>query len=757
MVTQRVELLAPAGSPEALDAAAAEGADGVYLGLKTFNARMRSANFAYSQFEGALRSLHRMGRKIYVTVNTVFEQREADRVYQLLKYLAGIGPDGVIVQDFGVLTMAREFPALKLHASTQMNIASAWGANALSRYGVSRVVLARELTLGEIRNIHQGTNLELEVFVHGALCVSASGLCLFSSYLGGKSANRGLCTQACRRLYTTEGAGKNNSEPDAVSKGYFFSPCDLSLIARIPELAEAGVKSFKIEGRMKSAEYVGTVVSAYRRVIDSLEAGEDQQLRALEDARHILQNDFARSKTEFFAGFETTVSDGTADTYAAPDWFKPDQDGGTGISLGTILKVKGAGMERRALIKAPCFDGLASGKISSGDSVRFHKADDSLRQAHKLIHAESNGRDGYLISIPEGFDIGDSVYLIQTRAMTKRYPPVIPRDLGPFRRQPGREKAPPAALPETTQLARQNRGRAQKNGAPTIPEGLFAAFASTDDLYIAQSLRPAAVILPVNQTTAHTLVEDKTLPFKPEEIILTLDPYFPQADDAFLAGALKKLEERGYRRFILNNPGHFSFFQKNKNVRPQAYAKEPAASAPLLIAGPWLYTFNAWAAAFAASLGTAAFITPLENNRQNLEKTMPPRLRSSVFVTLFAWPPLFRVRGNLRNIYSFKEFKDSRGETFSLIGGRSAAPQDLPTGDTVIIPDTPFSIVDKRPFLMEAGFRRFILDFSGGTFTGSFPVKKKFYREIMAAAEEGQPLRGITRFNWKDGFFSEKN
>ena len=130
----KVELLAPAGSPEALDAAIGEGADAVYLGLKEFNARMRSANFTYSQFEGTIRSLHRLGRKVYVTVNTVFEQREADRVFQLLKYLAGLGPDGIMVQDFGIATLAREnFPSLKLFASTQMNVASARGANLLSK------------------------------------------------------------------------------------------------------------------------------------------------------------------------------------------------------------------------------------------------------------------------------------------------------------------------------------------------------------------------------------------------------------------------------------------------------------------------------------------------------------------------------------------------------------------------------------------------------------------------------------------------
>ena len=199
---KKIELLAPAGSSEALDAAVSEGADAVYLGLKTFNARMRTANFAYSQFEASVKMLHKKDRKLYVTVNTVFEQREADRMYQLLKYLAGVGPDGIIVQDLGVAKMAREcFPSLKLHASTQMNIAAAKGANLLSKYGFSRVVLARELDLAEIRDVRANTSVELEVFVHGALCVSGSGICLFSSYLGGKSANRGMCTQARRRRY----------------------------------------------------------------------------------------------------------------------------------------------------------------------------------------------------------------------------------------------------------------------------------------------------------------------------------------------------------------------------------------------------------------------------------------------------------------------------------------------------------------------------------------------------------------------------
>jgi putative protease len=355
-----IELLAPAGSPEALDAAVGEGADAVYLGLKNFNARMRSANFTYAQFEAALRSLRRMGKKLYVTVNTVFEQREADRMYQLLKYLAAVGPDALIVQDFGVLAMLRsEFPQLKIHASTQMNIASGKGCNALSRQGVSRVVLARELSLEELRSIRSETNVELEIFVHGALCVSASGLCLFSSYLGGKSANRGMCTQACRRLY----------HHGDIDSGYYFSPADLQLLEHVPDIAAAGINALKIEGRMKSADYVGAVVSAYRLVLDAIIGGNEENIQhGIAEARKILQGDFARDKTAFLFNEGNSVN-----------WLNPSQDGGTGISLGMIKKAQGKAGERRALLSE------GTGMLpAEGDSIRLHRRDDSERVSHKV-------------------------------------------------------------------------------------------------------------------------------------------------------------------------------------------------------------------------------------------------------------------------------------------------------------------------------------------------------------------------------------
>lgn len=692
-----VELLAPAGSPEALDAAIGEGADAVYLGLKNFNARMRTSNFAYSQFEGTVKNLHRMKKKIYVTVNTVFEQREADRMYQLLKYLSIVGPDGLIVQDFGVAKMVRDhFPKLKLHASTQMNIEGSRGVNLLSKYGFSRAVLARELNLDEIREVKQNTNMELEVFIHGALCVSVSGICLFSSYLGGKSANRGMCTQACRRLYQ-----------DEEDKGYFFSPMDLQLAQLIPDLAEAGVSSFKIEGRMKSAEYVGTVVSAYRRIIDGCfssagcaSSSGEEKITAVKEGLAILQNDFARAKTTFYH------LDGKPS-----DWLNPNQDGGTGIPLGTILKVRGSGENREALIHSNVIP-------SMGDSVRLHKADDSFRRSHKITGAEKEGGSRCWISIPSGFDQGDSVYLIQTKAMVKRYPPIIPKDLSGFRRVPGRDKAPEVNL---SSLKRKTPDR--------YPEGIYAAVSAIDDLFILQSVRPVCVMLSYNRKTAKRLLaEDQgPLPFGPKETIIVLHPYFPQKDESALTEETALLLDRGYNQFVINNLGHVSLF-KNRDVK--------------LIAGPYLYTFNRYAQAFLAEFGIDDLITPLENNRQNLERTIPNDRRSGVFVNVFAYPALFRIKADLGTMYDFTSFKDSRDENFTLITNQDDG--------SLVIPAQAYSIVDKAPFLKEAGFRRFIADFSGPR------LKKNDYKDVMNALKNRQPLHGTSRFNWRDGFFSNE-
>ncbi|MBQ9282155.1 MAG: U32 family peptidase [Treponema sp.] len=717
------ELLAPAGNIEALDAAIGEGADAVYLGLKSFNARLRSSNFAWNQFEAAVSALHRQNKKIYVTVNTVSEERDLERLYRFLSYLNKIGPDGLIVQDFGVVRMCQEFfPKLELHGSTQMNVESAAGVNLLSKAGLKRVVVARELGLEEIKYIKSHTNAELEIFVHGALCVSESGLCLFSSFLGGKSANRGMCTQACRRFYTVD------SEANGEQQGYYFSPCDLQLIEQIPDLMQLGVESFKIEGRMKSAEYVGSVVAAYRYLMDNW---EKDKKGALATAKRLLSTDFARAKTSYWYNFKTN-EEGVAK--AGSLILNPNQAGGTGIYLGKIDsfgevsdsdKEKAYSAYQEALASNPeaqlsdfqiSMAHLSGGSYDPdiGDSIRLHRQDDSGRASHKVRSVTVDDSGKRFIDVPRGFKRGDSVYLLQTKSMSKRYPHVLPPDIGRYRQQPGAEVLPVLDL---TPVAR--------NELSYFPEGLYIQVSTVQDLFQAISKNPVRVIIELNTETKNDLLVKKvTLPLSKKQVIISLDPYCPASKEEQLASDLAQFIEEGYKTFIVNNIAHISML-RSKGVN--------------MIAGPYLYTFNRWAASWLENQQIGAFITPLENSWDNLKMTWEENVRERVLVTAYAYPALFRMRFALPESYDFLYFKDKEETLFKV---------NSTVDGSVVMPEAPFSIVDKVEILNSDGFKRILLDFS------RTKLSRQELKIVTSSMIKKQPIPETSRFNWKNGFYS---
>jgi putative protease len=263
------ELLAPAGSWEALVAAVSAGADAVYLGGKRYGARAYAENFEEAQLIRALEYAHRSDVKVYVTVNTLLTERELPHAAQFLLFLYEQGADGVLVQDAGLIRLARHtVPHLPLHASTQMTIHSSAGVQWAQEMGLRRVVLARELTLQEISLMAgrlSGSGIGLEVFIHGALCYSYSGQCLLSSSIGGRSGNRGRCAQPCRKPFhlvhgSRDGYDRVFVSPPDYPPSYCLSTRDLCTYQRLDELVRLSVESLKIEGRMKSPEYVATVV-----------------------------------------------------------------------------------------------------------------------------------------------------------------------------------------------------------------------------------------------------------------------------------------------------------------------------------------------------------------------------------------------------------------------------------------------------------------------------------------------------------------
>ena len=299
-------------------------------------------------------------------------------------------------------------------------------------------------------------------------------------------------------------------------------------------------------------------------------------------------------------------------------------------------------------------------------------------------------------------------------------------------------------MPEIKKPCPKTGPRAGKGKRTTedFPEGFYAMVSRIEDLYILQSIRPVKVILPFSRKIAKQLLNTELLkkalfskaglPFHARDIILSLDPFFPQEKDSEFEEYIGALMEKSYVNFIVNNLGHFSLFRRTDE-----------AEKAVLIAGPWLYAFNSWAWEFITGAGAKYNVSPLENNRQNLERTFPMEnhsLRKRVFVTVFSRPALFRIRADLHKVYDFENFSGRKDETFRL------TPVDEGTN---VYPWEPFSILDKTPFLRKAGFTRFILDFSSG------PLKKAEYRDIMEAAQHADLIPGASRFNWKNGFFHE--
>lgn len=276
---KRTELLSPAGTWEALVAAVQSGADAVYIGGVDFSARAGASNFDTEGIISAVKYCHVRGVKVFITLNILIKQSEFEKAVDFAGFLYESGVDGIIIQDLGLAVYIKDvFSDMRLHASTQMSVHSISGAKALEKLGFERVVVARELSAKQIFEIKQQTNLEIEMFVHGAICQSYSGQCLFSSFLGERSGNRGRCAQPCRLSYTLKNGDKT------IKKGYLLSPKDMCLISHMKEIKNAGIDSLKIEGRLKKPEYVASVTKIYRKYLDEPRTVSKEDMDALFNA-----------------------------------------------------------------------------------------------------------------------------------------------------------------------------------------------------------------------------------------------------------------------------------------------------------------------------------------------------------------------------------------------------------------------------------------------------------------------------------------
>ena len=367
------ELLLPVGNIESFYAALKGGADAIYLGLKNFNARGRATNFNNHQLLLMIKEASENNVKVYVTLNTVIKNKEIPELLETIWFLSKTKVSAIIIQDWGTFYLLKKFfPKLIIHASTQMANHNSAGANYSQKKGFERVILARELTMPELIDIHKNISIETEVFVHGALCYSFSGMCNFSSYLGGAGANRGVCTQPCRRFFKVENTNK-----------LLFSMKDNQLIDYVSQLAKIGVSSLKIEGRLKSGEYVYQVAQSYRYIID----GEKKE----DEVYNILKLDMGREKTQWF--YAKNVSNAISQT--------PN----TGILLGEVISVNDNSFTFNSSIK-----------LQKGNRLRIQTKKNSEQISFKIVDFTQNDSGDITVEgSVSGLKQGNAVFLAGLR------------------------------------------------------------------------------------------------------------------------------------------------------------------------------------------------------------------------------------------------------------------------------------------------------------------------------------------------------
>ncbi len=544
------ELLLPAGNMETFKAAIAGEADAVYLGVKNFNARGRAQNFTWKQLAIALSIAKEHNAKVYVTLNTVIKNNEIDELIDTLNTLNQIKPDALIIQDWGVYFIIKNFfPGLPVHGSTQMGIHNSQGVNYAADNLFERVILARELTMEELQAIAQKSRTEIELFIHGALCYSFSGMCLYSSFIGGQGANRGLCKQPCRRVFNQ----KNRPS-------FPFSLKDIETIELIPKIKTLGISSLKVEGRLKSANYVYTVARAYKMVL--------QDNNNLAKAKEMLQMDMGRDKTSYFLGGKVTnsISDRTA----------------TGFELGQILKVTPQSIQLKTSVQ-----------LNKGDRIRVvHK--NGEQTAFKISSFELEKEIYTINQIPEAqFAKNEKVYLASKKdiKLTSLEEPETEIRLKPV----------------TASLKKQVLKSISTKRTPAKRQKKKSFYARINNLDWIKKVNFNEIEGLIIQLPPDKIDQLKTdVPFIKKniyKIILELPAFIPEKQIGQWQSTINKQKSRGIKKFMISHLSQQAFFH------PKDY----------LIANENIYTFNDAAIAQLQKKKVSMFTYPVENDRENLK------------------------------------------------------------------------------------------------------------------------------------------
>ncbi len=684
------ELLAPAGSLEVFAAAVAAGADAVYIGAPAFNARNLAKHFSGAEVAAMIDYGHNHDVKVYLAMNSLMKEEEIAEACELLALCEGLQPDAIIMQDLGLFHLARTyFPSLELHASTLMAAHNSVAVRHYAQMGYERVVLARELTLNEIEAAcRQG--VEIEVFVHGALCFSYSGLCLFSSYLGGKSGLRGRCVQPCRRRYSlaAKGRGKGKSR----NAGYLFSMHDLNGLDAVEGLCRAGVASLKIEGRMRSRHYVESVVAAYRLVLDH---GDE----AMVEAQKLIDLSMGRTATKgYFAG-------GQPD-----DALAPQRSGNIGIFLGRLGTIDKDWVSIK--LKSP---------LALGDRLRLHQEKSGERVSFNVKGMRSRGEQ--LSSAGQGWKVeilisgatlraGDSLYKVDVKGPGGRKSPI---KAGPFAAQVakigsrgvGSLVMQRLGLKEAKITGRSKHGKSPQQGrSRQLP--LWLQGDSWQLLSQSSQMRPTRVVLNLTPATLGQVQRQKRPGRLGKVVIWSLPPVILEEDLDFFAVAVTRLVEVGFHQFQISHISQLQFFPEGERFVTLPDRKRKGGGAKtrkLAIYGNYtLNILNSLALRSCSSLGIYYVTLAIEQDEENFKRVLANKGRMSTGLTVYSRPPLFTARLDSEHFSYNQPLVSPKGERFIL---------QRRGGQTVAVSEEPFSLLTDLADLAQIGLDYGVLDTSG--------------------------------------------
>jgi putative protease len=648
------ELLAPAGNIESFFVALDHGADAIYVGYRHHNARAFATNFTVEEIARLNEYAHRQGVRLYVALNALAREDDMEEIVTSLDGLARIEPDGLIIQDGAIARLCRRhFPNLDLHASTLMTVHNCAGVEQLETMGFQRAVLARELSTDELAQITADTDLELEIFVHGALCFSYSGLCLASSYFGGRSSLRGRCAQPCRRLYRS---GRQ--------QGYFFSANDVSAVDLVPKLRHLRIAAFKIEGRMKPASYVAAVVSAYRIVLDA-PAGEETE--AIAKARHLLKEAYGRKPT---LGFFVSDQRGEIIT--------PHRSGASGRLAANVEWVRGSSMALR--LRLP---------LAEGERFRLDSDDAVEKSGFTIKKMVANGRRmkeapaGTVVTIARiaGARRGDRIFKTGSRAGAKTSAAKLGRILR-------KKTSTPRNLSSDSTRARRILNKSSSKKSDSRPDTFYLRLSNPKLLHGAFDTSARWVIIQATQPNLHFMQRWRLPPGKRERLFWALPPVIPDSNLPFYRDQIRRLQQRGHSRWLVANWGHFRLFT------------EPV---DMLLADYTFNVLNSQASSLLKEMGCQALILSLENDRDNLGKLAAAIRGITPLVTVYGWPPLFisRLKVKLREDL---EIRGPRREHF-----RYRRQEGL----TEVRSEYPLCLLEHLNDLIKLGLKGFVVDLRG--------------------------------------------